>query len=184
MASIFVLFVNMKLIFVFKRKNLMSSLWVKTKNTINETSLQCSRYWTFNIWLWLRTRAIQAVKDRQSLTVGSGKDFSKITDRRRLNGCNSKTKTNIMMSPSCEILVMHRETNAQWHFYLSGFLAKTRRLGPILGLGLFLGLSVPDIDAIYNTKINRKRLPDMAVPKCYQYTIEVLIFGLKQPLLS
>ena len=112
------------------------------------------------------------------------KDFSKITYRRRLNGCNSKTKTNIMMSPSCEILVMHRETNAQWQVYLSGFLAKTRRLGPILGLGLFLGLSVPDIDAIYNTKINRKRLPDMAVPKCYQYTIEVLILGLKQPLLS
>ena len=69
MASIFVLFVNMKLIFVFKRKNLMSSLWVKTKNTINETSLQCSRYWTFNIWLWLRTRALQAINDRQSLTV-------------------------------------------------------------------------------------------------------------------
>ena len=89
-----------------------------------------------------------------------------------------------MMSPSCEILVMHRETNAQWQVYLSGFLAKTRRLGPILGLGLFLGLSVPDIDVIYNTKINRKMVPDMAVPKCYQYTIEVLIFGLKQPLLS
>ena len=84
-----------------------------------------------------------------------------------------------MMSPSCKILVMHRETNAHWQVYLSGFLAQTRRWGPSLGLGLFLGLSVPDIDAIYNTKINRKMVPDMAVPKCYLYTIEVLIFGLK-----
>ena len=57
-------------------------------------------------------RSARAVNDRQSPTVGPGKDFSEKNGRRCLNGRNSETKRDIVMGPKGKMVVMHRVTNA------------------------------------------------------------------------
>ena len=49
--------------------------------------------------------------DGQRPTVGPGKDFQKKNERRRLNGRNSKPKSDIVMGPTGKMLVTHRAPN-------------------------------------------------------------------------
>ena len=58
------------------------------------------------------TRAQRAVKDRQSPTVGPGKEFQKTKNsRQRFNGHNSETKRDIVMGPTAKMVTTHRATN-------------------------------------------------------------------------
>ena len=50
------------------------------------------------------------VNDRQTPTVGPGKDLKK-NGRRRFNGPNSRTKRDIVMGPKAKMVPMHRPTN-------------------------------------------------------------------------
>ena len=84
----------------------------------------------------------RAVNDRQTDTVGLGKDFQKKNGLLRSNGCNSKTKGDIVMGPTEKMVTTRKfgHLNKKWNFW-----PKCAGYGRFWVGTLFEGRQVPDI---------------------------------------